>query len=268
MKNPWKAKSKVNPQVENGHRRIANDVLQALLKQGMTGSEWAVCMAVIDKTYGFQKLSDLISYGQLTVMTNFNRQTVIDAVKSLKLRHILVVNQGRLVNEILFNKHYDTWVVNQGRLVNRRRPPQSTIHDYPSQPRATRTSQPRATHKRKKETLKENYTKESKLVIGYLNEIKGGIGFTYTLRNLSYPLARLKEGHTIEDLKAVIIVKWKDPDFNKKYFRPSTLFNSDKFEGYLMEAMSNKEGGHQESQQGSKYPLFGSPEWKERYPDK
>lgn len=117
-----------------------------------------------------------------------------------------------------------------------------------------------------KETLKDNYTKESKLVIAHLNKIKGGREYTYTLRNLSYPTARLKEGHTVEDLKAVVDVKWKDPDFNKKYFRPSTLFNSDKFEGYLMEA--TKEGGQEQGQQSSpKYPLYGSPEWKERYPE-
>ena len=167
MKNPWKAKSKVNPQTKDGHRRIASKVLQELLKQGMTGSEWAVCMAVIDKTYGFQKLFDCISYGQLEEMTGFKRQTIIDAVKSLELRHILVVNHNRLVNhrrlvnEILFNKHYDTWVVNHGRLVNRSRLPQSTIDDYPSQPQMTNSSQPQLTHKRKKETLtKETLTKE------------------------------------------------------------------------------------------------------------
>ena len=38
-----------------------------------------------------------------------------------------------------------------------------------------------------------------------------------------------------EDCKKAINVKWADPDFNKKYFRPSTLFRPTKFEGYLNE---------------------------------
>ncbi len=117
MKNPWKSRSKVNPQCEDGYRRIENNVFKNLLIQGMTGSEWAVCMAVIDKTYGFEKLSDFISYKQLADITNFNRRTVIDAVKSLIRRRLLVVVQGPPVNQILFNKHYDTWVVVQRPLV-------------------------------------------------------------------------------------------------------------------------------------------------------
>jgi len=116
----------------------------------MAGSEWAVCMAVIDKTFGFQKTCDKISYGQLVQATDLTRQAVIDAVKSLEARHILVVNHCRPINQILFNKHYDTWVVNRGRLVNRCRPP--------SKPQLTKTSKPQLTHKRKKETItKERY---------------------------------------------------------------------------------------------------------------
>ena len=159
MKNPWKAKSKVNPQAEDGHRRIASKVLQELLKQGMTGSEWAVCMSVIDKTYGFNKLSDLISYGKLKNMTEFSRRAVIDAVKSLELRHILVVNHSAPVNhrspvnEILFNKHYDTWVVNQSAPVNYRSLPQSPTVHHPGEPECTNSSEPECTHNRKKETL-------------------------------------------------------------------------------------------------------------------
>ena len=121
--------SHVNPQREDGHRQIENCIFQALLKQYMTGSEWAFCMAVIDKTYGFGKLSDAISYGTLQKMTGLCRQTIIDAVNSLEGRRIIVVNRSRLCSNLyLFNKHFDTWIVNHGRLVNRSRP---------SQPQAT-----------------------------------------------------------------------------------------------------------------------------------
>jgi len=109
MRNPWKSKSKVNPQAENGHRRIANEVLQQLIKQGLTGSEWDVIMAVIDKTYGFGKLSDRISYGQIVNATSLSRRTAIRAVNSLEARRILVVSRMSPVNQILFNKHHDTW---------------------------------------------------------------------------------------------------------------------------------------------------------------
>lgn len=149
MENPWKKKSKINPQKEDGHREIENKLFRALLKQKMTGSEWAICMAVIDKTYGYGKKFDQISYGCLSQLTEFNRQTVIKAVKSLELRRILVVNHRLPINQILFNKHYDTWVVNQRRLVNHRLPT--------SKPQTTKTSKLQTTHKRNKDIyIKKN----------------------------------------------------------------------------------------------------------------
>jgi len=102
--------SKINPQTENGHRRIASDVLAALIKQGMTGAEWAVCMTVIDKTYGFGKLSDQISLTQFQVATGLSRQGVMKAIKSLGNQRCLVGNHSCLPTEYLFNKHYDTWI--------------------------------------------------------------------------------------------------------------------------------------------------------------
>ena len=49
---------------------------------------------------------------------------------------------------------------------------------------------------------------------------------------------RLKEGYSLEDFKAVIKFKnskWANTDMSG-YIRPSTLFNSEKFDGYLQEA--------------------------------
>lgn len=74
----------------------------------------------------------------------------------------------------------------------------------------------------------------SKRIIDHLNQI-GNRNFTYSKANLQIIQARLKEGHIEEDCKKVIDVKWADPDFDKKYFRPSTLFRPTKFEGYLNE---------------------------------
>jgi len=81
---------------------------------------------------------------------------------------------------------------------------------------------------------KRKYIKESEQVIDHLNAVSGR-AFTYSKKNLSYVTARLEEGHKVEDFKQVIDAKWKDLNFDKRYFRPSTLFNSDKFEGYLNE---------------------------------
>lgn len=85
-----------------------------------------------------------------------------------------------------------------------------------------------------KEKKKSFYVTESKKVIDYLNE-KVIHPFTYTKANIEMIKARLEEGHNLEECKRVIDVKWVDPDFKKKFFRPSTLFRPTKFEGYLNE---------------------------------
>lgn len=74
----------------------------------------------------------------------------------------------------------------------------------------------------------------AKMVLSYMNEI-GNRKFTPIKANLEMIQARLKEGHTPEECKQVIDTKWADKDFDKKYFRPTTLFRPSKFEGYLNE---------------------------------
>lgn len=79
-------------------------------------------------------------------------------------------------------------------------------------------------------------------IIKHLNNISGRNFGVKT--NIDYVIPRLKEGHTKEECEKVIETKWKDPDFNKKYFRPSTLFKKSKFEGYINESVgiSKSEG--------------------------
>lgn len=60
-------------------------------------------------------------------------------------------------------------------------------------------------------------------------------GFKPSKTNLKHLNARIKDGYTIEDFKVVIdgqIEKWIGTE-QQEYLRPSTLFNSEKFEGYL-----------------------------------
>lgn len=56
--------------------------------------------------------------------------------------------------------------------------------------------------------------------------------------NLKHIMARLNEGHSVDDCKAVINAKFEDPYFqtNTKYLSPETLFRPSKFEVYLSQA--------------------------------
>ncbi|WP_370239046.1 conserved phage C-terminal domain-containing protein [Neptunomonas phycophila] len=72
-------------------------------------------------------------------------------------------------------------------------------------------------------------------VIDYLNG-HAGQRFGYTKTNIKFITARLNDGHNIEDLFGVVdrqVKAWLDDRKMNEYLRPSTLFNSEKFEGYL-----------------------------------
>jgi len=72
-------------------------------------------------------------------------------------------------------------------------------------------------------------------VIDYLNGHTGK-RFGYTKTNIKFITARLNDGHRIEDLFGVVdrqVKAWLDDRKMNEYLRPSTLFNSEKFEGYL-----------------------------------
>ena len=73
-----------------------------------------------------------------------------------------------------------------------------------------------------------------KTVIDHLNA-KTGRAFRNTDANKKFIIGRLKEGFTLDDLKAVIDAKaleWLDDETMCQYLRPATLFNATKFSQY------------------------------------
>lgn len=116
LKNPWKQFSKINPQPDN-HRRIASDIFQALMQTDLTGAEFRVIMAIMDKTWGFNKQSEIISIPALAAATRLAVRTVRDIIKTLKAKRIIYyeasgigVSNGSPFNEFMANKHYDLWL--------------------------------------------------------------------------------------------------------------------------------------------------------------
>ena len=71
--------------------------------------------------------------------------------------------------------------------------------------------------------------------IDYLNE-KAGTKFRHLDGTLKLPIARVLEGATEADLIAVIDLKLAQAlkgEFDRKYLRPATLFNAEKFSNYI-----------------------------------
>lgn len=74
-------------------------------------------------------------------------------------------------------------------------------------------------------------------VLTYLNEICSSKYKYSTKSHIENINARLAEGHSVEDCKAVIdskFAEWGSDSRMAGYLRPSTLFSTGKFQGYLM----------------------------------
>lgn len=135
------------PQLEDGYTKIANELLEAFAKIRLRGQEAQIVHAVMRKTYGFNKKSDAISFGQLSEATGINRRKVIMLVQSLVSKKVLgsAHNGTRNPSTIWINKHYSEWLHSAHKGTSAQK---DTI---PSAHKGTSASAHKGTHKRKKE---------------------------------------------------------------------------------------------------------------------
>ena len=96
-------------------------------------------------------------------------------------------------------------------------------------------------------SIEENSIEKNNIchqIIEYLNQVLGTRYTTKNKTNISNINARISEGHTFEDFKAVIDKKyaqWHNDPKMASYLRPETLFCSKHFESYLNEIVEVKE---------------------------
>jgi phage replication O-like protein O len=102
-----------NPQLENGYTRLANELLDALLRAGLSSRQWAIVMAVVRKTYGFNKKSDEIGLSQLSAMTGIAKPHCSRTVTELVEMKILVRTDGHHAKELGLNKNHKQWGVTE-----------------------------------------------------------------------------------------------------------------------------------------------------------
>lgn len=107
------------PQLEDGHTRIANELLEALLLARLTSRQWAVAMALVRKTYGFNKKTDDIGLGQLSDLTGLAKPHVSVAVRELEERRIISRKQGKFGHIMGINKNHVQWAGVERRVVPR-----------------------------------------------------------------------------------------------------------------------------------------------------
>jgi phage replication O-like protein O len=105
-----------NPQTEDGHLRLANELVEALARTPFDSMESQIIWTIFRQTYGWAKKEDAISLSQFEEKTQRKRKTICEAIKRLQDRCIINVRQQKdgkrnLPSIYGINKHYDKWVV-------------------------------------------------------------------------------------------------------------------------------------------------------------
>ncbi len=98
-----------NPQVDDGHTRIANELLEAIMSFRFSGPQCSVLFAVVRRTYGFNKKSDKLAQSVISEMTGIAKPNVCKVIKQLKAMNVLRIDDSGFSHSIELNKRYKEW---------------------------------------------------------------------------------------------------------------------------------------------------------------
>ena len=98
-----------NPQIENGHIDIANELAERLAKTYLSPSESKIFWAITRKTWGWHKKMDRISFSQLEEATGINRRHIAPMLKRLIERKIVTQTGNGYHLEYGIQKDYEQW---------------------------------------------------------------------------------------------------------------------------------------------------------------
>jgi len=98
-----------NPQAEDGHIDIANEIAEALARINISGYEYRILWALWRKTYGWHKKVDRISVTQFEKMTGLDRRNVARTLSRLIKRKLVVKFDNSFIATYGFQKDYSKW---------------------------------------------------------------------------------------------------------------------------------------------------------------
>jgi len=249
------------------YTKIPNQILQSLLMIKLQSYEIRIFLAIVRKTYGFNKNKDYINQRQLRKLTGIKQPNISRTLKSL-LEKKMIIKNGK---ELAIQKNYKLWEIPEEEILKNisdeiynaglkdNKNISNEIYEYTprdikniSDEIYTKNTIKKTYIKKnidssdssdliknfynEKKDKKEESKKQIKEIVSYLNS-KTNKNFKSTTANtIKLIKTRLNEGYILDDFKKVIDIKtkeWLNNDF-EKYLRPITLFGS-KFESYLNE---------------------------------
>lgn len=242
-----------NPQVEDGHTKIANELLDQIINIDFTKRQYKILLFIIRKTYGWNKTSDDISRSQIVEATGLSNPHVTTTIQELLNMNVLIIGTGTHAKNYKINKHYETWRITETVII----PKTVTVTETVTITETVTENYQNGNNSLPKQYPQKTITKDNsninicRDILQYLNE-KAKSKFKDVDANIDLIKGRLKEGYTKEDCLMVIDIKckeWIGTDF-EMYLRPSTLFNKTKFSQYIGQKINKQSEPIPEWQRG------------------
>lgn len=155
--------------IDNGYTRIANELTAALMQNNakLSGREFQIVHAIINKTFGFQKKDDWITNSQLSEMTGISQSKISELKTSLINKKVVILNDKKLA----INTTVSDWGVYPNTGKNKTEGfTRKGVTNYPNMGNGLPENGEKLTRKRgtqKKETnTKETNTKEKRMCAG------------------------------------------------------------------------------------------------------
>lgn len=99
-----------SPQLEDGHIRIANELYDAVLLYPFTARQLKVVMAIMRKTYGYNKKVDDLSAAQIAAASGLHRSHVTATLASLASLNVITKSSGVYGSIVGINKNFTSWI--------------------------------------------------------------------------------------------------------------------------------------------------------------
>lgn len=99
-----------SPQLENGHTRIAHEIIYAICKSSLSPLSYRIILWVLRLTYGFHRKNVITSTGAFAKVLNKNKDEIRRTMLELEQLRVLQIEWGSPdLCTLSFNKNHEEW---------------------------------------------------------------------------------------------------------------------------------------------------------------
>lgn len=228
---------------DDGFMRVANELTDSILLADLTARQLKIMLAVMRKTYGFNKPMDRITNTQIAAMTGIHHTHVCSAKNQLIERGFLISGGSK----VGINKYISMWDMKKVSQIS------ETLADAANKSLAESANTHSLKQLNTKDTIQktintdppkapkgefsEEVISQAKQVLAYYNELAGTACRSAEAFAVLLTPRTTRDAYSVADLQLVVrwvVLTWKRR--NGTVAKPANICRVNRFDGYLANA--------------------------------